>query len=369
MSVTVAEVAAQIDVFAPGDFAASWDPVGLQIGDPDATVETMAMCHEVTDEVVGAIETAPVDLLVTYHPLLFHPTRNFIAGPSATGRAYRLAHAGTSLIVVHTAFDTARRGTADALADLIGLTDRTGFFPAWGPDTVKVVTFVPADRVDAIAAAMTATGAGTIGNYTASSFRTPGMGTFVPGEGAEPVAGESGKFNEVPEVRIEMIADAGRRDAVIAALLDAHSYETPAFDVYAVESNAAMIGRIGTLESHSVQSLAGAIGDALDVVVKVAGSAEEVHRVAVLPGSGGTAIDAAAAAGADVLVTGDVDHHQAHRALDQGVAIIDAGHAATEKPGIRRLYSLVSGIGPETVDLTFIDPSPWEEVAWRSSGA
>jgi dinuclear metal center YbgI/SA1388 family protein len=369
MSLTVTEVGQQIDAFAPRDWAASWDPVGLQIGDPGATVEAMAVCHEVDDEVVGAIESAPVDLLVTYHPVLFHPTRSFIAGPTATGRAYRLARTGTSVGVVHTAFDSAPRGTADALADLIGLTDRSGFFPAWGPDTIKVVTFVPSDNVDAVADAMTAAGAGTIGNYTACSFRSKGIGTFTPGEGANPSTGEPGAFNTAAEIRIEMLVDATARDAVIRALVEAHPYETPTFDVYSVESTAAMIGRIGTLESHSVQSLAGAIGDALDVTVRAAGTAEEVHRVAVLPGSGGSAIDAAAAAGADVLVTGDIDHHQAHRALDLGMAIIDAGHAATEKPGIRRLYSLVSGIGPETVDLTFIDPSPWEEVAWRSSGA
>ena len=369
MSFTVTEVGQQIDVFAPRDWAAGWDPVGLQIGDADATVESMAVCHEVDDEVVGAIESAPVDLLVTYHPLLFHPTRTFIAGSTAAGRAYRLARIGTSVLVVHTAFDSAPRGTADALADLIGLTDRSGFFPAWGPDAIKVVTFVPADSVDAVADAMTAAGAGTIGHYTGCSFRGKGLGTFVPGEGANPSAGELGAFNTEAEIRLEMLAESGKRDTVIRALVEAHPYETPAFDVYTVESTAAMIGRIGTLESHSVQSLAGAIGDALGVVVRAAGAAENVHRVAVLPGSGGGAIGAAAAAGADVLVTGDIDHHQAHRALDLGMAIIDAGHAATEKPGIRRLYSLVSGIGPETVDLTFIDPSPWQEVAWRSSGA
>jgi len=369
MSLTVADIGQQIETFAPRDWAASWDPVGLQIGDAGAVVETMAVCHEVNDEVVGAIESAPVDLLVTYHPLLFHPTRSFTAGPSATGRAYRLARTGTSVLVVHTAYDSAPRGTADALADLIGLTERSGFYPAWGPETVKIVTFVPSDRVDAVADAMTAAGAGTIGNYTACSFRGKGIGTFLPGEGANPTSGEAGTSSADPEIRIEMVAEASRRDAVVRALLDAHPYETPAFDVYGVESNAAMIGRIGTLESHSVRSLAGAIGDALHVAVRAAGTAEELHRVAVLPGSGASAIGAAAGAGADVLVTGDIDHHQAHHALDLGMAIIDAGHTATERPGIRRLYSLVSGIGPETVDLTFIDPSPWEEVAWRSSGA
>jgi dinuclear metal center YbgI/SA1388 family protein len=366
MPLTVADVGQQIEAFAPRQGAAEWDAVGLQIGDPGATVDSMAVCHEVEDEVVSAIETAPVDLVVTYHPLLFHATRALTAGPTPAGRAYRLARTGASLLVVHTAFDTARGGMADALADLVGLSERSGFFPAWGPATVKIVTFVPAEKADVVADAMAGAGAGTIGNYSGCSFRAEGIGNFIPGDGANPATGRVGTANTEEEVRLEMIAPVARRDAVIQALAASHPYETPAYDVYEVEANAAMLGRIGTLGSHSLKSLAGAIADVLHVPVRTAGTVKELSRVAVLAGSGGDAIDAAAEAGADALVTGDVDHHQARHAIEVGLAIVDAGHAPTERPGVRRLYDLVSGIGPETVDLTFIDPNPWEVVAWRS---
>ena len=111
--------------------------------------------------------------------------------------------------------------------------------------------------------------------------------------------------------------------------------------------------------------MAATVADTLDTTARGAGTAKDVERVAVLPGSGGSAIAAAVEVGADVLVTGDVRHHEARRAVDLGLSVIDAGHAATERPGVRALYDLVSGIGPDTVDLTFIDPNPWEE-AWRS---
>ena len=71
-----------------------------------------------------------------------------------------------------------------------------------------------------------------------------------------------------------------------------------------------------------------------------------------MPGSGSSYIGAAAAAGADVLVTGDVSHHRMVEASDRGLSIIDAGHVATERPGMRRLYDLVAGIVPEAVNLT-----------------
>ena len=56
----------------------------------------------------------------------------------------------------------------------------------------------------------------------------------------------------------------------------------------------------------------------------------EVSRLAISPGSGKTAIAAAIAKGADVLVTGDIGHHDGLDAVEQGLAVIDAGHYGTE---------------------------------------
>ena len=41
-------------------------------------------------------------------------------------------------------------------------------------------------------------------------------------------------------------------------------------------------------------------------------------------------MDAAIDCGADVLVTGDIDHHTGLDALAQGMAVIDAGHYGLE---------------------------------------
>ena len=55
-----------------------------------------------------------------------------------------------------------------------------------------------------------------------------------------------------------------------------------------------------------------------------------VRRLAILPGSGKSGIPVALAKGADVLVTGDIGHHDGLDAVEQGLAIIDAGHYGTE---------------------------------------
>lgn len=77
--------------------------------------------------------------------------------------------------------------------------------------------------------------------------------------------------------------------------------------------------------------------------------------MAVVPGSGSSYLKGAAAAGADVMVTGDVSHHRAVEAGDDGLAVIDPGHLATERPGVARLYAAVAAIFPGAVDLTTLD--------------
>lgn len=360
MPSSIAAAVRTLDQAIPTSKAASWDAVGLQVGDLDANCETVAVCHEVTDEVVGSARDAGVDLLISYHPLLLSPARTFVSGASPGGRAHRLATDGISLYVVHTAYDVAAGGCADALADAIGLEDPVGFGPNWPPDSAKIVTFVPESSLAVVTGAMAGAGGGDIGGYSECSFAVAGTGSYRPGAGTDPSAGTIGELSHDPEMRVEMIAPAGKVDAVVAALVEAHPYDEAAFDVFSARSNAGFVGRIGGF-AGTLGELRDRLGEALRTPVKMAGrAATPVERVAVVPGSGASMIGAAAAAGADVLVTGDVSHHRANEALNRGVFVLDAGHAATERPGIARLYSLVSRLFDGAVDLTHLDPSPWE---------
>ena len=56
-----------------------------------------------------------------------------------------------------------------------------------------------------------------------------------------------------------------------------------------------------------------------------------VECAAVSPGSGKSMIRPAVEAGAEVLITGDIEHHEGLDAVAQGLAIIDAGHYGLEK--------------------------------------
>jgi dinuclear metal center YbgI/SA1388 family protein len=338
--------------------AAGWDPVGLQLGDLQAEAGSVAVCHEITPTVAGELLAQRVDLVVTYHPLLFNPTRALVAGSSASGRAFRLIAGGVAVYTVHTAYDVMPGGTADELAAALELTDISGFGPAWGEEVRKVVTFVPAVGVPTLLEAMAAAGAGKIGNYTHCSYRSEGVGSFLPGAAAAPVVGEKGIINQEVETRLEMIAPARQLDRVVAALVSAHPYEEPAFDVLPITANAGFVGRCGVLPyPHSMAELADLVGQRLGGVVRVAGDGS-VETVTVVPGSGGGMLGDVAT---DAVVTGDVSHHQARDAIGRGIGVIDPGHAATERPGVRALYAAVSELFDDVIDLTDIDCDPWKE--------
>jgi len=96
----------------------------------------------------------------------------------------------------------------------------------------KLVVFVPPDALDRVRDAIFAAGAGRIGDYERCSWYAPGTGTFLPLAGADPAVGEVGEEERVPELRLETVFPAARRDDVVAALRAAHPYEEPAFDIY-----------------------------------------------------------------------------------------------------------------------------------------
>lgn len=94
------------------------------------------------------------------------------------------------------------------------------------------------------------------------------------------------------------------------------------------------IGRIGTLPGKmTLLECAEYVKGVFRIPgVRVYGDEDaEVARVAVCPGSGKSVIADAVKLSADVLITGDIDHHEALDAMAQGLSIIDAGHYGIEK--------------------------------------
>jgi len=99
------------------------------------------------------------------------------------------------------------------------------------------------------------------------------------------------------------------------------------------EDHAEGIGRVGSLRSEmTLEECCQFVKKVLGIPnVKVFGNLNKrIRRAAVSPGSGKSVISSALQKKADVLITGDIDHHEGIDAVAQGLMIIDAGHYGTE---------------------------------------
>lgn len=57
---------------------------------------------------------------------------------------------------------------------------------------------------------------------------------------------------------------------------------------------------------------------------------QQINRIAICPGSGKSMISLAKEQGAQVLITGDIGHHEGLDAIEMGLAVIDATHFGLE---------------------------------------
>lgn len=113
------------------------------------------------------------------------------------------------------------------------------------------------------------------------------------------------------------------------------------------------LGRIGLLsESLSLGAFAAHVVTVLDCPPpRLCGEDNMIIRkVAVCGGSGGNYVGLAQSRRADVLVTGDIDHHQALDALQMGLALVDPGHYFSEIPVLNWVSAVLgSKLSPEIV--------------------
>ena len=98
----------------------------------------------------------------------------------------------------------------------------------------KLTVFIPEAALEGVKSALFTAGAGRIGNYQQCCWQVKGVGQFMPLSGSSPHIGSQDKLEAVEEWRVEMVVNRDCISTVIAALEQAHPYETPAYDVIEV---------------------------------------------------------------------------------------------------------------------------------------
>lgn len=346
---TVADVVNAVDSFAPFRLAESWDNVGLQIGDPGAPAGRIFVGLEVTREFLKEARAARANTLVTHHPLLFRPPKSLVENDIVGSLVAEVIRGGMALIAAHTNFDAVALGPNGVLADLIGMQGGGRSYlepiPTQQGD-VKYVVFVPLSHVEPVINAMAAAEAAVIGDYSHCTFRTEGTGTYKPLEGATPWAGSVGKLEQAEEVRLECVCPRHRLGALMREVGRAHPYEEVAFDVFPLEPvgrPVAGFGLVGNLPrktkiSALITRLKKELG--LQSVGLVGDAGRSVERIAVYTGSGGDVVRTWRGE-ADLLITGEMNHHDCAEAAHKGVQVLLVGHWASEAIAAPRMADLI----------------------------
>ncbi len=346
----VGDLVRALETIAPTRLAASWDNVGLLVGDEASPLSRVLLAIDCTTQVLDEARRDRSEAIVSYHPPIFEAAKRFVAGSTA----FEAARSGIAIHSPHTALDVAEGGTNDVLADTLSMAEREPLRVLEEPERErKLVTFVPAAHLDAVSRAVFAAGAGRIGKYSSCGFRAPGTGTFLGEEGTHPAVGQSGRLEECAELRFETLVPIDRIEDVLRALRGAHPYEEPAFDLVrlAAPPGKRGMGRVGKVEEVSVARLVDRIKKALDIRhVLIAGPAERtVSRVAVCAGSGGDLVADALAAGAELFLTGELRHHDALRASAAGLTVVCVLHSVSERVALgaleQRLAEQLPGVG------------------------
>jgi dinuclear metal center YbgI/SA1388 family protein len=340
-------------------------------GDPDAEVRRILLAVDPVQVVADEAVAADADLVIVHHPLFLRGTSS-VAATTPKGRVvHQLVSNGCGLLAAHTNADAPAGGVSESMAYALGLLDVQPLQADTLEPRDKLVVFVPAAEADTVRRAITEAGAGALGDYDSCTFTTGGEGRFRPLPGANPTIGTVGELETVEEVRIESILDRRLRARVVAAMLAAHPYEVPAYDVVplaSLDDSTRGSGRIGRLAAPvPLAEFAAQVARALPATahgVRVAGDpARPVEKIALCGGAGDFLLDRARAAGADAYVTSDLRHHPASelREHDEAPALVDVAHWAAEWTWLPVLRGrLVDALGDTVaVHVSTTNTDPW----------
>lgn len=335
---TVSVLVDWLEQRAPLRLQESYDNSGLLVGDPNAVITGVLCCLDVDEEVLLEAVVRGCNVVLSHHPIIFKGLKR-LTGKTVSERtvAFAVRH-DIALYAGHTNWDSIVGGVSFSLSRRLGLENTKVMMPRTG-ELMQLVVYVPNEFAPIVAEAAFTAGAGHLGNYDECHFASVGTGTFRPLEGAMPFVGTRGTREVAHEQRLEFVVPVALKNRVQEAVWKVHPYEEVAHSWISLDNSWSDLGygavgdlrepvRLGDFIAHVARQLG---SDAvrysradLDRVVK---------RVSVCGGSGAEFIQAAAATGADVYVTGDAKYH-GFQDTPGGIVLVDVGHGESELPFI-----------------------------------
>ena len=327
---------------APRILAEEWDNPGLLIGSPAQEITKIIICLDVSRHVIESAIKEHCDMIISHHPFIFHPLKKIRTDLPHGQSIQLLLQNNIAVFAAHTNLDSAHGGVNDTLCDLWQLHNVKPLDISYQEELVKLAVFVPEDYAEKVRLAIGKAGAGYIGKYSYCAFEGSGTGHFLPLDGTNPFIGRIGEIASVNEVKLETILPEKITDKVIKAMLKAHPYEEAAYEIYPLKTTGDVtgLGRIGELESElSLEQFTAIVKNTLptDNIRFVKANDKPIKKVALCSGAGIEFINKAKRLGADIYITGDVKYHDAQKAQELDINLIDGGHFGTEYPIVKVL--------------------------------
>ena len=349
LKMKIKEIVSALERFAPLPLQDGFDNAGLQIGLTDAEATGALLCLDVTEAVLDEAIALGYNLVISHHPLIFKGYKS-ITGKDYVERCILKAIKNDIVIYsAHTNLDNAPEGVNFKIAEKIGLKN-VRVLEAKENALLKLVTFVPATRAEEVRTALASAGCGCIGNYDSCSYNVEGEGMFRALESANPYCGKIGELHVEKETRIETILPTYRKAEVIKALLAAHPYEEPAFDLYPLQNSwqQAGAGVIGELETPETE---------LEFLKRIKKTFEvgclkhnrltgrEIQTVALCGGAGAFLMPLAIRNRADVFITGEIKYHD-YFGHDTDILLAEIGHYESEQYTKEIFYTIIRDLFP-----------------------
>ena len=118
----VKDILGALEEFAPLALQDGYDNAGLQIGlAEDAEATGALLCLDVNEDVVDEAVQRGCNLIVSHHPLLFHPVKSITSQDYVGRTIMRAIQKGVAIYAAHTNLDDAYDGVCFKMADKLGL--------------------------------------------------------------------------------------------------------------------------------------------------------------------------------------------------------------------------------------------------------
>ena len=117
----VRDIASAIESFAPLSLQESYDNSGLVVGRYDDEVQKALLAVDVTDEVIDEALAEGCDMIITHHPIIFHPLKRFNSASYVERAVERAIRHNIVLYACHTNLDSAVGGLSWRVAEMLAM--------------------------------------------------------------------------------------------------------------------------------------------------------------------------------------------------------------------------------------------------------